>query len=85
MPTSFNLPDDPVVVGATPEDRVSISGPESVLVDGESLKGPVVVDKAVTLSGSGFVVTEVVGPAKAAPRKPRPSEIKKKAAKKGKK
>lgn len=100
MPNSYNLPGTPVVVGASPERRIEISGSGEIEVDGEPLDGPVVVDKAVTVTGRGYVVTQEVAPnlspqakqavveaskpEKKAPRKPRPSEVKAKQ-RKGKK
>lgn len=79
MPNSYNLPDHAVVVAGTPERRIKISGSGDFTVDGEQFTEPVVVDKAVQVQGQGYVVTEEAEPKKA-PRKPRPSEKKKKKA-----
>lgn len=97
MPNSFNLPDHKIIVAGTPEVRKRISGSGDIEVDGEKLTEPIIVDRAVSVSGTGFLVTDEVGAqlsdgAKAAvaeavkdepkaPRKPRPSEIKAKKAK----
>jgi len=61
MPSTFALPDYPVTVYGEAEKAIQISpGTGAVYVDGKQITGPVVVTKAVSLTGSGTVSTDEV-------------------------
>jgi hypothetical protein len=62
MPYTADIPSYGFVVSGEPNVQKQISpGPGPVYVDGEEVSSPVVVDKSVTVTGSGTVTISAPG------------------------